>query len=226
MPGRRHGWRILAVAVVVSLITALAEIAGTELVDRASPSVSIVADLSASGLSLLGAVFLSGFVCRLVDGADDEAGDRDSPSVRAVLRTRPWGRLVLADLLVALVVVAGLFALVIPGLIAINLLGIVGPVIEIEDRKVIAGLRRSAQLVWRHFWTVALLVTLPVALAGEIDAVTPEPHSAATILANLALRGLAEALVEAAIALIEVKLCYRLIELESPAREPGGPDPG
>ena len=220
--GRRHGWRVLAVAVVVCMVTAVAEIVVDEFVDRASLPQSLLADLSASGVSILGAVFLSGFVTRLVGGTDDGG---DSVSVRQVLRTLPWARLVGADLLVTLIVVAGLIALVIPGLIAINLFAVVGPVIEIENRPVIAALRRSAHLVRHHFWTVALLVTLPVAVAAEIDTLAPHPSSVRAIVAILAIRGLGEALAETAIGLILVKLCYRLVALDrAPAaarQEPG-----
>jgi hypothetical protein len=209
--GRRHVWRILAVAMVVSIVTALAEIAVDDLVDRANVPLSLLADLSASGVSLMGAVFLSGFLGKLVGEAED---GEESTSVRRVLRTLPWGRLVLADVLVVLLVVTGLIALVIPGLVAVNLFAVVGPVIEIENKPVIAALRRSAHLVRQHFWTVALLVTLPVAVASEIDSVAPDPVSLRAILEILAIRGLGEALAEAAIGLMLVKLCYRLIALD------------
>jgi hypothetical protein len=195
------------------MVTAVVEIVVDEFVDRASLPLSLLADLSASGVSILGAVFLSGFVTRLVGGTDDGS---DSVSVRQVLRTLPWARLVGADLLVVLIVVAGLIALVIPGLVAINLFAVVGPVIEIENRPVIASLRRSAHLVRPHFWTVALLVTLPVAVAAEIDDIAPHPSSVPAILAILAIRGLGEALAETAIGLILVKLCYRHIALDRP----------
>jgi hypothetical protein len=216
-------WRILAVAIVVSIVTALAEIAVEDLVDRANVPLSLLADLSASGVSLLGPVFLSGFLGRLVGEAED--GKESTTTVRRVLRTLPWGRLVLADVLVVLLVVIGLAALVIPGLLAINLFAVVGPVIEIENRPVIAALRRSAHLVRQHFWAVALLVTLPVAAASEIDSVAPDPISVAAILEILAVRGVAEALAEAAIGLVLVELCYRLIALDrQPAAE--GEEPG
>jgi hypothetical protein len=220
----------------VCVVTALVEIALDHFVDRASLPLSLLADLSASGVSILGAVFLSGFLTRLVGDADDGS---QSVSVREVVRTLPWGRLVGADLMVALLAVIGLIALVIPGLIAINLFAVVGPVIEIEDRRVIAALRRSAHLVRPHFWTVALLVTLPVAVASEIDNLAPHPSSVGAVLGILAVRGLGEALIEAAIGLISVKLCYRLIALDRarPAQrpdmkmngqggEPGGGDRG
>lgn len=210
--GKRSWRRILPVAVAVSLITAVVEIVVEEYVDGANISLSVLGDISASGVSLLGAVFLSGFTCRLL--GEEHDGENAGTSVLAVLRTLPWARLVGADLLVSFIAVLTLVLLVIPGLAAINFLGLTGSVIEMEDQRVIAAMRRSAHLVRGHFWTVALLVTLPVALAGEIDAAAPEPDSWPGVLANLGIRGLAEAVAEAVIALILVSLCHRLIELD------------
>ena len=210
--GSRHVWRILAVAFLVSIATALVEIAVNNLIDRTNVPLAILGALSASGVSILGTVFLSGFLCRLV--GETEHG-KESTSVRRVLHTLPWFRLVWADILVALLVVIGLIALVIPGLVAINLLAVVGPVIEIEDKPVIAALRRSAHLIRKHFWKVALLATLPVMLASEIDNIGPDhPTTAGAILEVLAIRGLAEAVVEAGIGLMLVELAYRLIALD------------
>ncbi len=208
--GRSYWHRILAVAIATSVVTAAVEIVVDEYANRADLSLAIFADLSASAVSLLGAVFLSGFVCKLTAAA----ARGEDVSVKQVLRILPWVRLIGADLLVALAVIVGLLLLVLPGLVAINLFGVVGPVIEIEDRRILAALRRSAQLVKPHFWSVALLVTLPVALAGELDSVVPEPRSLRAVLANLALRGVVEALLEAGIALIVVQLSRRLIELD------------
>jgi hypothetical protein len=206
--GRRQWWRILAVALIVCILTALAETVVDDFIDPTNLPLSAVADLFASGVSLLGAVFLSGFLCRLVGEPDESA------SIRKVVRTLAWGRLVGADLLVTFLVVVGLIAFVIPGLIAVNIFAIVGPVIDIEDVSVIAALRRSAHLVRHHFWKVALLVTLPVAVASEIEAVAPDSTSVRAILETLAIRGLGQALVEAAIGLVTVQLCYRLIALD------------
>jgi hypothetical protein len=208
--GIENWWRILAVAVAVSVVGALAQILVEVFVDRANISVSLVTDLTASVVSLLGAVFLSGFLCRLVGGN----GDKEDTSIRHVARTLPWWRLIGADLLVVLVVVIGLIALVVPGLIAANLLAVTGPVIDIENRSVIAALRRSAHLVRGHFWAVALLATLPVMLVSEIDVLGPHPTSLTAVIELMAIRGPGDAIIEAAIGLILVKLCYRLIALE------------
>ncbi len=209
--GWRQRWRTLGVAVAVSTVTAVMEIVAHDLTERASVPLVVFTALTASGVGVLGTVFLSGFLGRLVG----EAGHgRKGASVWQVARNLPWGRLVGADLLVVLVVVVGFVALVIPGLVAMTLLAVVGPVIEIENLRVIAALRRSAHLVRRHFWTVALLATLPVIAASGIESIIPDPDSAGAIAAALAIRGVAGALVEAAIGLTLVELCYRLIALD------------
>jgi len=215
--GRRDFWRILAVAMAVSLVTAVAEIIVDHFVDPTNSVLSISAQLSASAVSLLGTVFLSGFLCRLIStaGRGGQPGHGKRVTIGQVARTLPWGRLVLADLMVTLLTVLGLVALVIPGLIIINLLAVTGPVIEIEDRRVVAALRRSARLVRPYFWTVALLATLPVMLSSELETVIPDPSGTGEILEVLAIRGIGEALIEAAIGLILVELSVRLIAADA-----------
>ena len=215
--GRRHLGLILAVAVVVSIATALAEIVVDEFIDRANMPLSIFGDLSASAVSILGTVLLSGFLSRIVGEAEH---GQEPASFLQVMRHLPWSRLVRADLLVVVIVVIATLALVIPGLVAFTLLAVVGPVIEIENRKVVAALRRSAHLARQRFWTVALLATLPVIVASGIESVIPHPDSVAEILEVLAIRGIGEGLIEAAIGLTLVELCYRLIALDrSPAAD-------
>jgi hypothetical protein len=208
---RRHLGVIVAVAVVVSTVSALAEILIDEFIDRADVSASIAGDLSASAVSILGTVLLSGFLCRMVGEAEH---GQESASVMQIVRHLPWWKLVRADLLVTLIVVIGFVALIIPGLIAFTLLSVIGPVIEIEGRKVYAGLRRSVRLTRPRFWTVALLATLPVILASTMESFIPHPHDVPEILEVLAVRGIGEGLVEAVIGLILVELCYRLIALD------------
>src|SRR4029077_13626157 len=98
-----------------------------------------------------------------------------------------------------------------------------GPVSEIAHRPVRAALRRSARPVRPHFWSLALLATLPVLVASGIETVVPEPHGVAECLEALAVRGLAEGLIEAAIGLILVELCYRLIALAALRAERSDP---
>jgi hypothetical protein len=215
--GRQDTGRILAVAIAVSLITAGGDILVDHFVDPSNAAAYTVADLSTTAVSLLGTVFLSGLICRLTT-AMQAGGER--PGLGQVARSLPWGRLVLGDLAVVAIVLVGVLLLVIPGLIAFTLLAIVGPVIELEDRKVGAALRRSASLVRRQFWRCFLLAGLPLILINELEAILPEPHGGGEIALNLAIRGLAEGTLEAAISVVLVALTVRLIALQKAAGQP------
>ena len=205
--GRRHAGRILLVSIAVSLVATAVEIAVDHLLSHAGLALALFGALGSSGVSLLGAVFLSGFLSRLVSAERDGGQAR----IRDVLRALPWATLIAADLLVALIVVAGFLLLIIPGLVALNLLVAVGPAIEIEHRRAWAGLRRSAQLVRPYFWRVALLGTLPVLVVSGLESVLPDPAGRAGILTALVARSLVEAVLEAVVGLLLVELCYRLI---------------
>lgn len=228
---RRDPWRILAVAITVSVLTTLADIALVNLIDHSDAPLSVASELISSALEILGSVFLSGFLCRIVGAA---VHGQERASVVQVTRTLPWSRLIRADLMVVVLVVLGLIALVIPGLIAITVFAIVGPVIEIEDKKVRAALRRSAHLVWQKFWWVLLLATIPLMAVSEVESLAPEPHGAGAALEALAIRGVGTGVLEAVIGLVLVELCYRLIALDrTPAaaaaavsRSSRSPEPG
>ncbi len=220
--GRYNAGRILLVAIAVSTVAATAEITVHSLIDRTNVPLSITGDLGASGISLLGVIFLSGFLSQLVG----EAGHgRAHKGVLDIPRKMPWRRLILADLTVVVLFVIGLFALLIPGLIVINLFAVVGPVVEIENRPVLAALRRSAHLVRQHFWTVALLATLPVAVADEITSAAPHSDGVGALLAAIAIRGIAGGVIEAALGLVLAELCYRLIEQDRPVSAGGRDGP-
>ena len=234
---RRHWWRILAVSIVVSAVTVAVELAADHLLDRADLTSAVVGAVSTSTVSLLGAVFLSGFLCRLVSttehgatehgtsehgtseaGADKHEGD--GSRIRDVLRSLPWGSLILADLLAALIVVVGLVALIIPGLIAITLLAVVGPVIELERQHAVAGLRRSAHLVRPHFWRVAAYATLPLLVANGVVGFLPDPSGRTDVVTTLIVRSIGEGVVESVVGLLLVELCYRLIAADRAAAHP------
>jgi hypothetical protein len=217
---RRDAGPILAVALVVSLVSVGLEIGIEHAVDPAGGAVAAVAELGVTAVSLAGTVFLAGFVCRLIGAAEH---GRERAGLGQVARTLPWWRLIGADLAVVAIVAVGLLALVIPGLIAFNVLAVTGPVIEIEDLSVRRALRRSARLVWPHFWPVALVATLPVAVASELESLAPEPSGVTQIVTVLLVQGAAEAVVESVIAVLLVQVCYRLIAL---ARMPGARRPG
>ena len=86
-------------------------------------------------------------------------------------------------------------------------------------------MRRSVRLTRAHPWTTLLVATVPLALAGEVEALAPEPHHAAEIAEFLIVRGVAEGIVEACIALILVELCFALIDARRPATAAGSGGP-
>jgi hypothetical protein len=225
---REHAWPILAVSIVVSAVTVAAELAADHLLDRVNLTTALLGSLSTSTVSLLGAVFLSGFLCRLVSDTEHEETEHDAHGtrIRDVLRSLPWGSLILADLLATVIILVGLVALVIPGLVALTLLAVVGPVIEIEHRHAVAGLRRSARLVRPHFWRVAAFATLPLIVTGGIVAVLPDPAGPTNVVTTLVVRSVGEGIIEAVVGLLLVEVCYRLIAADRaagrPAAEPVG----
>jgi hypothetical protein len=212
--GRRHAGPILVVSIAVSLVITAVDITVDHLLSHAGLAPALAGALGSSAVSLLGAVFLAGFLSRLIS-ADHGAGQA---RLGQVLRSLPWGPLIAADLLTALIVSLGLVLLIIPGLIALNLLAVVGPVIEIEHRRAWAGLRRSAQLVRPHFWKVALIGTLPVLVASGLESALPNPEGLAGILTALVTRSIVEGVLEALVGLLLVELCYRLLAAERASR--------
>jgi hypothetical protein len=231
---RQHAWRILVVSIVVSAVTVAVDLAADHLLDRADVTTAVAGALSTSMVSLLGAVFLSGFLCRLVtvsehgasghgttDRGKTEHGktgpEAEGTRIRDVLRSLPWGSLVLADVLVTLIVLVGLVALIIPGLIAITLLSVAGPVIELERQHAVAGLRRCVHLVRPHFWRVAAVGTVPLLVANGVIAALPDPSGPTDVVTTLIVRSIGEGVVEAAVGLILVELCFRLIAADHAA---------
>jgi hypothetical protein len=178
-------------------------------VDPSDAPLSVGASVGSTVISLLGTVLLSGFVCGLVGAA--EHGHRGVTFLQ-VARSLPWWRLIAADVLVVLAVVAGFLLFVVPGLAVLTLLAVVGPVIEIEHSRVLAALRRSVQLTRRHIWPVLLLATAPLAVVAELEAIAPEPERVGEIAEFLIIRGLAEGIAEACIAIILSELCFQLID--------------
>lgn len=159
----------------------------------------------------VGSVVYAGFLEQAV-GADID--DQPLPSITDALRTLPIWRLIGADVVVTLIVAAATVLAVVPGLIAFALLGIVGPVINIEDRGVFDAIRRSVELTRGRFWTafallVPLLVVEHAAETWFVLAVDGTP-----VLAAIGFGVLIGLTVGATLGLIEVVLAHRLIRAD------------
>jgi hypothetical protein len=116
-----------------------------------------------SVVTLLGEVLYSGVVAAIAKE------DRGAPkrSLREIARRLPYARLLASDVLFALVVAAGLVALIVPGFVFLAWFSLAAAVIEVENRSVRAAFGRSRALVRLQFWrSLALVVT--VTLATEL----------------------------------------------------------
>jgi len=64
-------------------------------------------------------------------------------------------------------------------------------------------------------WSAALLARVPQFALARVESALPVPHGVMAVLEVLAVRGIAVALVEAAMGLVLAALCYRLIDLDA-----------
>lgn len=164
--GYRHNWRLLLGAGLllfgaIGLLSAIDPFDAKPVEDWDGGEVAgglllMVAQVS---IPLLGEVFYSGIVA-----AGEQRRRRGvDHGIAEVARRLPYRSLILADLLLFALIVAGFVALIVPGLIVITWFTLIAPLIKIEGLGVRAAFRRSRALVRPHFWRVAGVV-IPLAL--------------------------------------------------------------
>jgi hypothetical protein len=201
--------------VPLGLLDALDERVGSADVDELTAGAILgllVLGLAHTASSLLGEVFYAGVVVAAL--AERRTGARRP--LAHIASTLPYGRLILADVLYALIVIAGFLVLVAPGLVFLTWFALAGPVVEIEGRGAVPALRRSRELVRGRFWPV-FAVVIPIVLVT--DGLTEFASALATWAVGNTLLGdwagavLAGALAAPMYAVAVVVLAYRLIEL-------------
>jgi hypothetical protein len=209
----------VAVFVPLALLVTAIEIWATRFNEDHPNGVGLLvflATLVGTSVILFGSAFYAGLLDKVV-GEHQHGHDRTP--LREVLRTLPYRRLVSAEVLLSIVVGAGLLFFVIPGLILFTLFALIGPLITIEHRTVVGGLRRSMQLVRPVAFTAFVAVTLPVvlehAIVNEVEhAVLHQP----SFLTLFVLTSFTAATVGAFVGLVEVTLAFALIHREAAAR--------
>ena len=167
-----------------------------------------IAGVFVFGASSLGLTFYSGMLERLVGSV--ERNEPPQP-IHVVMRTMPWGRLILAELFLVVVSATAAAAALVPGLVVDTLFALVGPLINLLDSRVPQALRRSVQLVWPHFILVFSMITLPLAVEHELLILIKEliPHER-TILIFFTSFLLGDVF-GVALGLVEVTLAERLV---------------
>jgi hypothetical protein len=162
----------------------------------------------------LGAIGFAGVLDQLV--AEQRRGLAKLP-LTTIVRELPYGRLLLASVLLAVVMVAGLLLLILPGLLAFTVFVLAGPLIGAGE-SVVGSFRRSARLVWPHLWLVAGVVTVPMLVSVVIDdALSAVFERESELVEVLIVNGVVAATFGAVIALIQVVLTEELLERDETA---------
>jgi hypothetical protein len=143
-------------------------------------------------------------------------GHHDVP-VGTAIRELPYGRLVVANVVITVLVVIGTLLVAVPGMITLTLFGIVGPVIVIERRGVFSALGRSARLVVRHPWLAFVAITLPFVGEQVLEDLVVTVRDSSLWLELLAAIGLT-LFVGVAVSLVEVVLAHELISRDQASR--------
>jgi hypothetical protein len=214
---------VLAAALELPLVLA-------DIVLHVTPGVPALADgsISWSALVLLVGVygalshhFLAGLLERVV-GA--ERHGHPQPTLGEVLHDLPWGRLVVADLLLTAMIVVGFVAFVVPALLVITWFAVVLPIVNMEGRPVLASFARSYRLVRGHSWRVLVLALLAFAVPETIIGfVTSLAHA---VTDHVVLNALAHAIPATILlpiaALPIVVLAFDLVALDAAAHDDEG----
>jgi hypothetical protein len=215
--GRVHGKRVLVAAVIVFGISALAETAIDEWALGRTAAVTVTVAVLAFAIDLFGEVFFAGLLERMVGQARYGGPEQ---GILTVLRTLPYRRLIVADVIITALSIAGLFAFIVPGLVIFTLLCLAGPIINIEGTTALRALRRSAQLVRGRFGLTFILVTVPFWIADWIGTTVQEAVHGLPLAADIPLRLVVTIVVAIATGLVQVELAYRLIEADTEAKRP------
>ncbi len=150
----------------IGLVSALATEVDVEAIEIDS-AIKVAALIGAIGAitatSLLGEVFYSGAIAIGLTHPEDQ----HRPPMLAMARRINYRRLIVIDIVYVAMVLLGLVAFIVPGVLLFIYLGLAGPVVEIEERTIRQAFRRSLSLVRGNFWFV-FFVLAPIEILGDV----------------------------------------------------------
>lgn len=162
---RRHWWRLVLSAIVVFTPVALVD-ALLEDVESDHVVISVALQIASGVLDLLGAVLYAGLVTAAVVawrlGAEHEGPLK-------VARHLRWGTIAVLDLLIPLIIVIGIIALVVPGIMAAVYLSLAPAFAELDHVGIRESMRRSIRAVRGSFWRVLAVYLVLVVMAGVVQ---------------------------------------------------------
>jgi hypothetical protein len=210
--GRVHWQRVLVAALIVFGISAVAETASDALVADSAAAVAVPIGVCAFAIDLFGEVFFTGLLERMVGQARYGAPEQ---GVLTVLRTLPYRRLIVADILVTVLVALGYLALVVPGVVLFTLLCLAAPIVNIEGKSALGAMRRSAQLARGRFGLTLILVVVPFSIADWIGTTVQDVVHGEPLWLDLVVRLVVTIVIAIGTGLVQVELTYRLIEADA-----------
>jgi hypothetical protein len=130
----------------------------------------VIVLLVAGGAGVVGYFFFSALLTHVVLAA------RRGHELRVgrLLRTVPYGRLVVDDSIVTAGTFVGLQLFVLPGVWVGTRFGLACPVLEIEDTSVRTSLRRSHELTRGAFWLTFAVILIPLIANEALHALGPD----------------------------------------------------
>lgn len=212
---RRHYWRVALVALVLFVPPPLLAASLRELRDslEADPSLVrglgfIIGLLMVTLIRLFGPVVYAGYLDEAV-GQEYFKGHR--VYFGTVVRTLPWGRLLVADLVLIGGTTIGLLLFVVPGIVWATLFALVGPVIVQERRGVIDGFARTFRLSREAWHLVLVLVVAFIAAELIIHEIVHQVTHHSDFWLQVTASWLVAALIGGIVGLIEVALATELM---------------
>jgi hypothetical protein len=178
---RAWALRLLALAVIVFIplgfVDALLEQVDTSSLDvtdgfKVAALLGALAAVTAS--SLFGEVFFSGAIAASLTHPENE----ESPGFAHLARHISYGKLIVVDIIFVVMMVIGAAVFIVPAFFVFVYLSLAGPVVELEKLGVVAGFKRSFQLVRGHFWMAAgVLIPIEIVGDGVNEALVEAAHS-------------------------------------------------
>ena len=212
---REHAGVVIGMAALVLLPFAIVDALGLLRVEihsdaRLADLLEAVLVLVANGIGGLASIFYAG----VLDHAS-VAWHRGhaTPASRSIAAALPWAQLVLASVLWFVTVMLGLLLGIVPGLVALTLFSLTGPVLVRERLTAVQALRRSARLVARRPVLVLLTAVVPFILELSVSSLASEVfgHSLVT---ELAAETLATLFLASFVGLLEVVTAHQLVAAE------------
>jgi hypothetical protein len=209
---RERFWRVAGTAFVVFGIVAVVDALATVLVvDRhvSRPVGAAVTSVAAAVFAMVGVVVYAGLLDKVVGAHLHGHADL---TIGEIWKALPLGRLVVADVVLAIATLGGLALFVVPGVVVFTMWSLVGPVITIEGRSVASAFARSWQLVRPRAWLVLCLVTVPLQIEqAALHAIHYAEVFDHPLLPAFLLNGLLGMVIGSVVGLVEVVLAYELI---------------